>query len=74
VADAEQKKASMNRSEFARFVGISVPTLDRLLRDRKVGCVRLGGRVLFTERHAEELFEKFEVKAREERKHLRIAG
>lgn len=56
-------KATMTRVEFAKYVGISVRKLDQLLAERQVACARIGGRVLFTTKHAEELLEKFDQKA-----------
>lgn len=55
----------INRKEFAELAGISVASLDRLLRDRKVSCVRLPGRVLFSEKHLEEFIARHGRPARE---------
>jgi hypothetical protein len=51
-----------------------VRTLDTLLAEGKVSCVRLAGRVLFVEEHAVELLKKFEVRAREARKRVRVVN
>jgi excisionase family DNA binding protein len=69
------KKASMNKQEFAAYVGVSLRTLEALMHDREVSFVRIRGRVLFTERHAEELFKKFDVPAvGNRRKGLKVAA
>jgi hypothetical protein len=68
------ERLTMNRKEFAARVGISVRTLDTLLAEGRVSCVRIAARVLFTEAHAEELLKKFEVKAREPKGRVRIVG
>jgi excisionase family DNA binding protein len=61
--DEIHKRLTMNTKEFAKRVGVSRATISRFLRDGDVSCVRLGGRVLFTEEHAVELLKKFEAKA-----------
>ena len=53
------------REEMARHLKISVPTLDRLRYAGEIGYVAIGTRVLFTERHAEELLARKDRKARE---------
>lgn len=64
----------MNRKEFAARVGISVRTLDSLLAEGRVPCVRIASRVLFTEAHAVELLKRFEVKVREPKGRLRVVN
>lgn len=66
------ERITMNKAEFAARVGVSVSTVNRLLADGQVSCVRLASRVLFTEEHAEELLRKFERKAREPKGRIRV--
>lgn len=54
----------MNQQEFAAYVSVSMRTLEELMREQAVSCVRLWGRVRLTEAHAVELLAKFETKAR----------
>ncbi len=65
----------MNRAEFARRAGVSVRKIDAMLREGEVSCVRLGGRVLFAEKHLIELAERFEQRAsaHDSKRPIRIA-
>ena len=38
-----------NKDEVSNIIGISKPTLDRWVRDNKMGSYKVGRRVLFTE-------------------------
>lgn len=58
-------KATMTRQQFIGYVGISASTLDRLLREGKVGSILIGRRRLFTEEHARDLLARFERPQRE---------
>jgi len=67
-------KATMNKVEFAARVGISVRLLEDKMRERSVPFVRIGARVLFTERHVEEFLDSCEVKAVRPRPPKRVAS
>jgi excisionase family DNA binding protein len=54
----------MNRKQFAARVGISVPTLDRKLRDGDILPIRIGRRVLFAERHVQQFLNRFDTSRR----------
>ncbi len=41
-------QANLNVREAARVLGVAVPTLRKWLRERRIGCVRCGRRVLLT--------------------------
>lgn len=60
-------KATMNKKEFAAYVGIGVRTLEQLMHDHAVSYIAVGSRKLFTPKHAEELLAKNERKVIERR-------
>lgn len=66
------ERVTMTRREFAARVGVSLRTVDALLAEGKVSCVRIASRVLFTEEHVAELLQKFERKAREPKGRIRV--
>jgi excisionase family DNA binding protein len=68
------ERVTMTRKEFAARVGVSVRTVDTLLAEGRVSCVRIASRVLFTEEHVTELLKKFERKAREPKGRIRVAN
>lgn len=55
--DGIENKRRFTRVEAARFLGVSVCTVDRALADGRIACFRHGARVVFGREHLEE-FEK----------------
>lgn len=55
MKNQENKKITFDRKEAAKWLGVSVVTIDRELARRRIPHFRIGRRVLFTE----ELLEKY---------------
>ncbi len=54
------EKQTMDKKTFAERAGISVATLDRLMKKKRVRYIKLGKRVLFTEQHLRDLLARHE--------------
>lgn len=54
----------LDRFEGAAFCGVSVPTLDRAVKDKKISCVRIGRRVLFRQTDLENFIARNVVAAK----------
>ena len=48
-----------NKDEVSNIIGISKPTLDRWVRDNKMGSYKVGRRVLFTEDNIKAFMSTF---------------
>lgn len=55
-----------NRKEAANYLQISIITVDRAIKNKKISCYRIGRRVLFSKSHLDEFLKKNEVKAKNE--------
>lgn len=54
-----------DRKQAAEFLGVSVITIDRNVKNKKLGCYRVGTRVLFDENeHLLTFLKKCEQKAK----------
>ncbi len=58
------EKQRFNRVEAADYCGVSVITIDRALAMRKVGCYRIGRRIVFSQNHLEDFLLSNEHKAK----------
>lgn len=56
--EQNEKKGTKTRREAAAFIGISVPTLDRLVKEKRIPFIRVGRRVLFTESSLREHLDR----------------
>ncbi len=63
---SETKEALKSANQTARLLGVSTPTLCRLMQRKKIGFYRVGKRVLFAERHVTEFLAACESKPVEE--------
>ncbi len=71
----EQKEYLKSASETALYLGISKPTLTRLVQAGKIGFYRIGTRLLFDEQnHITPFLESCEGKARAGRERNRHAS
>lgn len=59
---SETKEELKSANQTARLLGVSTPTLCRLMQSKKIGFYRVGKRVLFAERHVAEFLEACESK------------
>jgi excisionase family DNA binding protein len=57
-------KQRYSRVEAAYYLGVSVITIDRALAGEKVGCYRIGRRIVFSQQHLDEFLSRNECKAR----------
>ncbi|MEJ7862548.1 MAG: helix-turn-helix domain-containing protein [Pyrinomonadaceae bacterium] len=57
-------KQCFSRLEAAYYLGVSVITIDRALAGEKVGCYRIGRRIVFSKQHLDEFLSRNECKAR----------
>ncbi len=64
-------KQCFSRSEAAYYLGVSVITIDRALAGEKVGCYRIGRRIVFSKQHLDEFLSRNECKARVKGKNKR---
>ncbi|MCA1623848.1 MAG: helix-turn-helix domain-containing protein [Acidobacteria bacterium] len=53
-----------SRDEAADYCGVSVVTIDRALAGEKLGCYRIGRRIVFSKQHLDEFLSRNECKAR----------
>lgn len=51
----------MSKKEFAERIGVSIPTVDRMIRKGKVKPVRIGTRVIFREHHVKQVLDTFDT-------------
>ena len=58
--DVTAAKGVMDVPAFARRVGLSIPTIRRLIARGEIAHYRLGKRILFDERHAIEYLARHE--------------
>lgn len=63
MAEKEQIQA-FDRKEAARYLGLSVATIDRELARENITHFRSGRRVLFTQAHLDEYISRNECKAK----------
>jgi excisionase family DNA binding protein len=56
-----------DRKQAAKYLGVSVITLDRALADKKLSCFRIGRRVLFSKEHLDNFLSSCEQKAKQKR-------
>ncbi len=54
-----------SRREAADYLGISVVTIDRALKNRSISCFRVGRRVIFSKQHLDHFLLKNECRAKE---------
>ncbi len=57
-------KQCFSRLEAAYYLGVSVITIDRALAGEKVGCYRIGRRIVFSQQHLDEFLSRNECKAK----------
>ncbi len=57
-------KQCFSRLEAAYYLGVSVITIDRAVAGQKVGCYRIGRRIVFSKQHLDEFLSRNECKAR----------
>ncbi len=53
-----------SRREAADYLGISVVTIDRALKNRSISCFRVGRRVIFSKAHLDEFLSSNECRAK----------
>lgn len=53
-----------NRKDAAKYLGVALVTIDRLIKARKVGFFRIGRRLVFSKKHLDDFLSKNEVHAR----------
>lgn len=58
------EKRRFNRLESAAYLGVSVVTVDRAVKNEKISFFRIGRRVVFDKRHLDEYLERNEYKAK----------
>ncbi len=61
---SKNAKQKFSRIEAANYCGISVVTIDRALAREKVGCYRIGRRIVFSKQHLDEFLSSNECKAK----------
>ncbi len=61
---SSNSKQRYSRVEAAYYLGVSVITIDRALAGEKVGCYRIGRRIVFSKQHLDEFLSRNECKAR----------
>lgn len=61
LADSSQKL--YDSAGACQYLNVSRPTLSRLVKSRKLGCFRVGVKLLFSEAHLQEFLSRSEVKA-----------
>ncbi len=64
-------KQVFSRDEAAYYLGVSVISIDRALAGEKVGCYRIGRRIVFSKQHLDEFLSRNECKARVKGKNKR---
>lgn len=64
-------KQCFSRLEAAYYLGVSVITIDRAVARQKVGCYRIGRRIVFSKQHLDEFLSRNECKARVKGKNKR---
>jgi excisionase family DNA binding protein len=57
-------KQCFSRLEAAYYLGVSVITIDRALVGKKLGCYRIGRRIVFSQQHLDEFLMNNEHKAK----------
>ncbi len=63
------RQERFDRLEAAQYLGISTVTIDRALAKRKIGCYRIGRRVIFSRAHLDEFLSSNEHKAKSYKKY-----
>lgn len=58
------KQQRFTRNEAAEYLKISVITVDRMLLSKKIGCFRIGRRVLFSREHLDRFLSDCEQPAK----------
>lgn len=58
------EKQTYSRSEAARYLGVSVISIDRAAANKKISFFRIGRRVLFGKSHLDDFLFRGEVRAR----------
>jgi excisionase family DNA binding protein len=51
-------KQCFSRLEAAYYLGVSVITIDRAVAGEKVGCYRIGRRIVFSKQHLDEFLSQ----------------
>lgn len=64
TSGSSSAKQRYSRVEAAYYLGVSVITIDRALVGKKLGCYRIGRRVVFSQHHLDEFLSRNECKAR----------
>jgi len=54
-------KNYLTKKDVAARFGVSLPTLDSWMKARRIGHLRIGGRIYFTERHVANFEKRCEV-------------
>lgn len=50
----------MNKEQFAERIGVSVSTVEKMMRKGKIKPVKIGTRVLFREHHVTQALDTFD--------------
>lgn len=58
TSKTESSKKYLSRTEAARYLGVSVVTLDRAIKQRKLSCAYIGRRVVLTPNQLDEFFSR----------------
>lgn len=51
----ENRKMLLSKKETATLLGISLPTINRLIKSKEINVVRIGGRVLISSKETDRL-------------------
>lgn len=62
----QENETLKSASQIAQILGISRPTLCRLMQRKKIGYYRVGTRVLFSDEHIAAFLQSCECKPQEE--------